>query len=402
MTQTQQQIVLSWLRDAHAMEVGAIPTLRDHASAAKNYPDVQAKLNEHAEATRRHADLVEGCTKRLGSHPSALKEAVGIVMGKVTGVANLSTKDTVVKNALGDYAAENFEIACYKSLIAAAEKIGDHETADVCKRILRDEEEMAGWLGGHIPTITQEFLTEQAGEDGQTPHGALGAAGQTVTGLGEKGKELASSVSPKNALLASGALLAGAGGALLIGQALRSGSKEHSQEPRERDESSGTDSDVQVSEVEAGYAIIDESAGTESESLDTQLLETVALLEAGTDSSTAFSQGGETALESEPQIPSPTDTLLYTEVWLVPGPYTGIGPKGYDSAGGPAGQEVVSRLTQHGQIDASNIEITILDGEVLLEGTVDSDETKRLTEEATESIPNVNSVQNLLKVQTSQ
>lgn len=102
------------------MEVGAIPTLKEHAAAARDYPEVQAKLNEHVDVTRRHAYLIEGCIERLGDRPSTLKEAVGTMMGKVTGVANLPVKDTVVKNALGDYAVENFEIACYRSLIVAA------------------------------------------------------------------------------------------------------------------------------------------------------------------------------------------------------------------------------------------------------------------------------------------
>ena len=83
--QMQQQTVLSWLKDAHAMEVGAIPTLTGHAEAAAHYPEVRAKLEAHAEATRRHAELVEGCIARLGGRPSALKEAVGGVLSSATG-----------------------------------------------------------------------------------------------------------------------------------------------------------------------------------------------------------------------------------------------------------------------------------------------------------------------------
>lgn len=241
---TQQQTVLSWLKDAHAMEVSAVPTLKDHAAAAEGYPDVQAKLNEHANATRRHAYLVVGCIERLGGHPSALKETVGTVMGKVTGVANLPAKDTVIKNALGDYAAENFEVACYKSLVAAAEKLGDQETADVCRRILRNEEEMAGWLGGHIATLTQKFVNERTGEDGQTPSGTLGNVKQTVAGLGAKGKELASNVGARSAFLTAGVLLAGSGAALLVGLALRGTSKENRQEGKHTSKIRGVIIDV--------------------------------------------------------------------------------------------------------------------------------------------------------------
>ena len=48
---TQEQAVLSWLKDAHAMEEGGITTLENHAAAAQDYPSVQAKLHQHAEAT---------------------------------------------------------------------------------------------------------------------------------------------------------------------------------------------------------------------------------------------------------------------------------------------------------------------------------------------------------------
>jgi len=233
---TQQQSVLAWLKDAHAMEEGGAITLANHAATAQDYPEMQRRLNQHAETTRRHAELIEGCIERLGGHPSAIKEALGTVMGKVQGVASLPAKDTVVKNALGDFAAENFEIACYRSLIAAAEKVGDRQTADVCGQILRDEEEMAGWLAEQIPAITRTFLNRQSGESGQDAQDSTFSAvkqtvTQTVKDLGKQGKEVASSVAQrgkqvaesgkKDALIVSGALLAGAGAAILIAQALR-------------------------------------------------------------------------------------------------------------------------------------------------------------------------------------
>ena len=414
------------------MEVGAIPTLKDHASAAEAYPDVQAKLNEHADVTRRHAELIEGCITRLGGSPSALKEAVSNVMGKVTGIANLPAKDTVIKNALGDYAAEHFEIICYTSLIAAAEHMSDRETAEVCGQILRDEEEMAGWLEAQISPLTQKFLTEQTGEDDPDAPSALGNVRQTVAGLGEQGKDLASNVDTKTALLGAGALLAGAGAALLVGQALRGGSA--GGDSSAKDDTEGLENAyeapatgyeaaavaemavVDVDVVEVGVADMDAvDMDTVDMGLTAEPIELINLPEETLDAGAA-GQGAEPTLDfgfqsdqglgesfgqddgSALMADLQDQTDVYTEVWLVPGPYSGIGPSGYDSAGDPIGQEVFSRLTQHGQIDAANIEITIDNGEVLLEGTVDSEETKRLAEEAVESIMNVNNVQNLLQV----
>jgi ferritin-like metal-binding protein YciE len=594
------------------MEQGGMLTLENHANAAQGHAEVQSKLREHAEATRRHADLVAGCIERLGGRPSVLKEAIGTVMGKVQGVANLPAKDTVVKNALGDLAAENFEIASYRSLIAAAEQVGDNETADVCRQILDDEEEMAGWLAAQIPAITRQFLAEQTGEESQGVQAqVMDKATQAVKGLGEQSKGLSSKAKQtgqdvqaqivekakrladeleeqgeelaekakqmgKDALVTSGALLVGAGVGLLALQALRSRSGEKRRAPDHDDESdavkdahnavridhdaayggaggvglsaepvlgldlqtetldlseafvqsaerstvpepqpeeqlgdmsgriaeppvvpgfqsqeqtmgdplsldadvSSTEligSDVQVSDnalsadadpidaasmggdVQALNDSLDSDADVmdtalmrsdvrnvgdasvldadlvdaedvldvdgllspdadlidarlmdnypgdadEVSSLDTNLTD-VELADSGTQdlnelsSLDADSREAELMSSDAQSDVQDVSELTYTEVWLVPGPYSGAGPIGYDNSGNPTGQEVYSRLTQHGQVDASNIESTIDNSEVLFEGTVDSEEAKRLAEEAVETVMGVSSVQNLL------
>ena len=429
---TEQQAVLSWLKDAHAMEVGALPTLQHHADAAQNYPEVREKLLQHHEQTRRHAELIGGCLERLGTNPSALKETVGTAFGKVTGLVNLPTKDPVVKNALGDYAAEHFEIASYKSLIAGAEKVGDLSTADVCRQILQEEEEMAGWLGGHIPTMTQKFLDEQTGES-ESSDGALGKVGQTVTELGEKGKDAATNVGPKNALLAGGALLAGAGAAMLIGQALRRNDDKNSEQTEWNDLGDtnlgsaeygavGADSvfvddavidDMVVDDIAVDGTVMDAVMEADMNLDDSDLDDSFVAasdplgaepLEVETDAATMQSLDDSALLAdlaADLPLEEETGGLVYTEVWLEPGLYSGFGPS-YDSAGDPVGQEVASRLTQHGQVDASNIEITVENGDVLLEGTVADEETKRLVGEAVQTVTGVNQIENMLQVQTVQ
>ena len=60
------------------------------------------------------------------------------------------------------------------------------------------------------------------------------------------------------------------------------------------------------------------------------------------------------------------------------------------------------RLTQHGQLDASNIEIDVSDGEVTLRGAVDNRQAKRMAEDAAESISGVRDVRNELRVTQEQ
>jgi ferritin-like metal-binding protein YciE len=69
-------------------------------------------------------------------------------------------KDEMLKNALADYAAENFEVASYTALIRAAQFLGDQETARVCQQILQEDQEMASWLQQNLPTLVQQTLLQ--------------------------------------------------------------------------------------------------------------------------------------------------------------------------------------------------------------------------------------------------
>lgn len=80
------------------------------------------------------------------------------------------------------------------------------------------------------------------------------------------------------------------------------------------------------------------------------------------------------------------------------GPHTGRGPKGYRRSDERISEDVCERLTQHGDIDASDIEVSVRDGEVTLSGTVDSRRTKRMAEDTIEDITGVMEIHNQLTV----
>ena len=158
------ELYIAWLNDAYGLEQSLVQTLERHVKDAKDHPGMQARLQQHLDETRRHADLVESCIVRLGSSTSSLKSGLSTVMGAVQGMSTGPAKDELIKNALADYSAEHFEIASYTSLLAAAQSLGDLETAQICQQILRDEEAMQAWLAQQIPLITQEMLQMQARE----------------------------------------------------------------------------------------------------------------------------------------------------------------------------------------------------------------------------------------------
>lgn len=83
------------------------------------------------------------------------------------------------------------------------------------------------------------------------------------------------------------------------------------------------------------------------------------------------------------------------------GPHRGRGPKGYTRSDERIYEDVCERLTEDRFIDASNVEVTVKDGEVTLSGTVASRGLKYRAEDLAELASGVRHVQNNLRVDDS-
>ncbi|KPL91484.1 DUF892 family protein [Herpetosiphon geysericola] len=158
---SHQATVIGWLKDAYALETSLIPALKKHAHDLEQLPAAHSRIEQHIAETERHADLVKACLERLGDDPSLLKAGMANLSGMAKEVPMALAADTIVKNALSDYASEQFEIACYTSLLASAQIIGDQQLASACQEILADEQAMAQWLAEQIPMLTQHYLEQE-------------------------------------------------------------------------------------------------------------------------------------------------------------------------------------------------------------------------------------------------
>jgi hypothetical protein len=83
----------------------------------------------------------------------------------------------------------------------------------------------------------------------------------------------------------------------------------------------------------------------------------------------------------------------------VRGPYVGYGPRGYHRTDERIFEDVCERLTEHGDIDATDVEVAVAAGEVTLSGTVATRAQKRLAEDVADGVTGVNEVHNRLRVQ---
>jgi ferritin-like metal-binding protein YciE len=158
---THEQII-TWLRDAHAMERSMESVLERHIADAAEQPLLRERLERHLVETRQHAQRVEGCLEALNATPSTTKDLAANFLGALQGMSSALFRDEVVKNTLAEYAMEHFEIACYSSLIAAAENAGLIDLAHTCSELLREEAAMAIWLEDEIPKITRRYLEQPA------------------------------------------------------------------------------------------------------------------------------------------------------------------------------------------------------------------------------------------------
>jgi osmotically-inducible protein OsmY len=83
------------------------------------------------------------------------------------------------------------------------------------------------------------------------------------------------------------------------------------------------------------------------------------------------------------------------------GPHRGKGPKGYRRSDERIKEDINEKLYHDSFVDASDIEVSVIDCEVTLTGTVDSREAKRRAEDLAEEVSGVKDVTNQLKVSST-
>lgn len=84
------------------------------------------------------------------------------------------------------------------------------------------------------------------------------------------------------------------------------------------------------------------------------------------------------------------------------GRFSGKGPKGWKRSDERIREDINEHLTHHGDIDASEINVEVHNGEVTLTGTVNERQEKRLAEDLAESVSGVREVHNQIRVQRQQ
>jgi ferritin-like metal-binding protein YciE len=162
MATSKQDVVIAWLRDAHAMETATTDNLERLIGRAGEYPQLKSQLQRHLEVSRRQVQEVEQQLKSLGSDSSTLKDMAMRFTGRLEPLLSGITSDDMPKHCIAAYSWEQFEIASYRAMLGAADELGKTDLEQMCELFIREEQEMANFLFEHLPAITRQYLQRHA------------------------------------------------------------------------------------------------------------------------------------------------------------------------------------------------------------------------------------------------
>ena len=154
--------LVQYLNEALTKEKQLETALEAHIGMTTLTP-YRKRLRQHLNETKRHGREVQRRIKQLGGEANGIAGVVqevaargaALAQGPIHAVRGTSEQETHLKNARTEFKEEAEEIGTYTMIQNLAEKVGDRETANLAKAILREEKRMAGFLEKLIPRLTK-------------------------------------------------------------------------------------------------------------------------------------------------------------------------------------------------------------------------------------------------------
>jgi ferritin-like metal-binding protein YciE len=161
--------LLQYLNEAYGKERELEIALQAHLGMTTRKPYAK-RLRQHLTETKAHARQIERRIRQIGGDGPArvqtiagraASQAASLAKGPLHVVRGTGEAEKMLKNAKTEYFSEHEEIATYTSIETLAEGLNDAETAKLARSIRREEERMARYLEGQIPTLTKAVIREE-------------------------------------------------------------------------------------------------------------------------------------------------------------------------------------------------------------------------------------------------
>jgi ferritin-like metal-binding protein YciE len=161
MNKAVDEQLITYLRDAHALEKQAIQLL-DKATGIAGDDEIGAIYRAHLLQTQEHERYVRERLEAHGASPSKGRDMAMQAGALAIGAATQVAPDTPVRLAALAFAFENLEIASYRLIRRLATRAGDTDTVSVVDRILEQEEAAAELVEGTFDRALEITLGEPA------------------------------------------------------------------------------------------------------------------------------------------------------------------------------------------------------------------------------------------------
>jgi ferritin-like metal-binding protein YciE len=171
--------IVELLNEAYGKEEQLTAALEQHLQTTTR-PDYEKRLTEHLKETKSHARAVSKRIKQLGGTPAQVslpgpegvsKAAQGVqdvvakakaaAQGSLEVVRGAGEQARMVHNARIEFEEEAHEIATYTVIDSLAKAVGDAETAQLARSILREEERMQKYLADLLRDLTVDMAHDE-------------------------------------------------------------------------------------------------------------------------------------------------------------------------------------------------------------------------------------------------
>ncbi|NTU80969.1 MAG: ferritin-like domain-containing protein [Chloroflexales bacterium] len=128
-------------------------------------PQLKAMIQDHIAQTQQQIGNLELIYSQLGSNPQRVKcdAATGLVIEGQKGIEESKGNPAVCDCMIAGSAAkvEHYEVASYRSLIMAAEGMGQSQITTLLRQNLRQEEQTAQMVEQSTPLLLQQAMRFQ-------------------------------------------------------------------------------------------------------------------------------------------------------------------------------------------------------------------------------------------------
>ena len=185
---TRDRKLVEWLNEAYAKESELEADLAAHIALTEK-DSYRKRLATHLTETRDHKARVGARIEALGGAPASGAQGIpGVpgVVGELAGKAVAAVKgqvgsaravvssqiETHLRNAQEELREEHVEIALYRRIEAFSAAVGDRETEQLARQILRDEQRMAKFLDAELGRLVRELVRSDVPRDERASTGA--------------------------------------------------------------------------------------------------------------------------------------------------------------------------------------------------------------------------------------